>query len=39
METRTLEFEEATEAQRKAMGESLVPCLSRTQLVEMGEVA
>lgn len=36
METRTLEFKEATEAQRKAMGESLVPCLSRTQLAEMG---
>ncbi|HEB1299566.1 TPA: outer membrane usher protein LpfC [Escherichia albertii] len=36
METRTLEFKAATESQRKVMGEALVPCLSRTQLADMG---
>ena len=36
METRTLEFKAATESQRKIMGESLIPCLSRTQLADMG---
>ncbi|WP_317986787.1 FimD/PapC N-terminal domain-containing protein, partial [Escherichia coli] len=36
METRTLEFKAATESQRKEMGEFLIPCLSRTQLADMG---
>ncbi|MEP8850848.1 outer membrane usher protein LpfC (plasmid) [Enterobacter hormaechei] len=36
MESRTLEFKAATEAQRTKMGESLVPCLSRVQLEDMG---
>lgn len=36
MEPRTLEFKAASEKQRAAMGESLVPCLSRVQLDEMG---
>ncbi|MBF3317422.1 fimbrial assembly protein, partial [Leptospira borgpetersenii serovar Hardjo-bovis] len=36
MESRTLEFKAATEAQRAKMGESLVPCLSRVQLDDMG---
>lgn len=36
MESRTLEFKAATEAQRAKMGESLVPCLSRVQLEDMG---
>ncbi len=30
------EFKAATEAQRAKMGESLVPCLSRVQLEDMG---
>ncbi|HDR2892704.1 TPA: outer membrane usher protein LpfC [Enterobacter asburiae] len=36
MESRTLEFKTASEAQRKAMGETLIPCLTRAQLKEMG---
>lgn len=36
MESRTLEFKAATQDQRARMGETLVPCLSRIQLEEMG---
>ncbi len=36
MASRTLDFSTASEAQRKASGESLMPCLSRVQLEEMG---
>ncbi|MFP1592411.1 FimD/PapC N-terminal domain-containing protein [Escherichia coli] len=34
--SRTLDFSTASEAKRKASGESLMPCLSRVQLEEMG---
>ncbi len=36
MASRTLDFSTASEAKRKASGESLMPCLSRVQLEEMG---
>lgn len=36
MEALTLEFKTASESQRKTMGETLIPCLSRTQLADMG---
>lgn len=36
MASRTLDFSTASEAKRKANGESLMPCLSRVQLEEMG---
>lgn len=36
MTSRTLDFSAASEVQRKASGESLMPCLSRVQLEELG---
>ncbi|GBU14557.1 outer membrane usher protein FimD [Enterobacterales bacterium] len=36
LEPRMVSFSSATPAQAKALGESLYPCISRTQLAEMG---